>query len=101
MIPFAHILILSAVLFAIGLALVVVRKNAILVLMGIELMLNAGNLNLVAFNQKNPELLEGHLFALVVMMIAAIEAAVALAIILKVYKLFQSVNLDEINEMKG
>ncbi|MEM7549243.1 MAG: NADH-quinone oxidoreductase subunit NuoK [Bacteroidota bacterium] len=96
-----HFLILSALLFAIGFALVVTRKNSIVVLMGIELIFNAANLNLIAFNRYDPHLFQGLAFSLFVIVIAACEVAIALAIILNIYKRFQTINLDRINQMNG
>ena len=101
MIPLSHYLILSASLFSIGLAIILIRKNAILVLMGIELMFNAANINLVGFNRNFPDLLQGQTFALFIIVVAAAEAALGLAIILRIYKLFGTIDLDKINEMKG
>ncbi len=98
--PIEHLLILGALLFCIGVVVVVTRKNAIAVLIGIELMLNAGNINLVVFSQFDHNF-QGQVFALFVITIAAAEAAVALAIILKVYKYFKTVDLDKVNELKG
>ncbi|GAB3266392.1 NADH-quinone oxidoreductase subunit NuoK [Larkinella harenae] len=93
-------LLVGAALFSIGLAIVILKRHAIMVLMGIELMLNAVNLNLIAFSQNDPERLQGQLFSLFVMIVAAAEAAIALAIILQVYRHFKTVQLDEINELK-
>jgi len=93
-------LIVAAALFSIGLAIVLLKRHAIVVLMGVELMLNAVNLNLVAFSQYDPERLQGQMMTLFVMVIAAAEAAIALAIVLQVYRHFQTVQLDEINELK-
>ncbi len=96
-----HFLGLAAVLFCIGLYAVLTRRNAIGILLGIELMLNACNLNLVAFARYvNPELLQGQAFALFVIGIAAAEAAVGLAIILAVYRTMMSINVDEISLLK-
>ncbi|MDI9860632.1 MULTISPECIES: NADH-quinone oxidoreductase subunit NuoK [Bacteroidota] len=94
-----YYLLTSALLFSIGLALVVVKRNIIVVLMGIELMLNAVNVNLVAFSKNDPSL-QGQIFSLFVIVVAACEAVIALAIVLKVYEHFKTVNLDEINELK-
>jgi NADH-quinone oxidoreductase subunit K len=100
--PLEGYLIISVLLFAIGLAAVLVRRNAIAVLMGIELMLNAANLNFVAFwRYQAPARMEGQVFAVIVITLAAAEAAVALAIILSVYRRFKTVNVDQINLMKG
>ncbi len=100
MIPIEHYLYISAFLFAIGIGIVLTRKNAIMVLMGIELMLNAANLNFVAISRQHPEVIAGQFFTLFVMVIAAAEAAVALAIVLKVYRYFSTIELDKINELK-
>lgn len=101
MIPIEHYIILSAALFSIGVAVAITKKNAIVVLMGIELILNAANINLVAFSRFDPLLLQGQAFAIFVMVIAAAEAAVALAIVLKIYGYFRSIGLDELNQLKG
>jgi NADH:ubiquinone oxidoreductase subunit K len=98
--PAEHILYLSALLFSVGLMIIVVKQNAIMILLGIELMLNAANLNLVAFNQLQPGFLTGQMFALFVMVVAVTEAAVGLAIILRVYKHYQTSVPDEITELK-
>lgn len=95
------IYVLSTLLFSIGLVIVLVKRNAILVLMGIELMLNAANLNLIAFNKTVPAALDGQVFALFVMVIAVCETAVGLAIILQVYRHYHTSVPDEINELKG
>lgn len=99
--PIFHLYILSALLFSIGLMVVIMKRNAIMMLMGIELMLNAANLNLIAFNQKTPNELDGQLFSLFVMVIAVCETAVGLAIILQVYRHYGTSVPDEINELKG
>ncbi len=96
MIPTTHFLLIGAVLFCIGVAVVITKRNAIVVLMGIELILNAANLNLIAFNRQQPQNVDGQLFALFVIVVAAAEAAVALAIVLQVHRHFQTVNLDEV-----
>jgi len=93
-------LLIAAALFSIGLAIVLLKRHAIMVLMGIELMLNAVNLNLIAFSQYDPDRLQGQMFSLFVMIVAAAEAAIALAIILQVYRHYQTVQLDDINELK-
>jgi NADH:ubiquinone oxidoreductase subunit K len=95
------ILIVAALLFSIGLAVVVVKRHAIVVLMGVELMLNAANLNLVAFSQYDPDRLQGQMMTLFVLVVAAAEAAVALAIVLQVYRQFHTVQLDEVNELNN
>jgi NADH-quinone oxidoreductase subunit K len=94
---------LSALLFSIGLAGALTRRNAILVLIGIELMLNAANVNLIAFWRfgTNPEALTGVMFAIFSISVAAAEAAVGLAIILAVYRHNKTTNLNQIDSLKG
>jgi len=100
--PLEAYLIVSVLLFAIGLTAVLVRRNAIAVLMGVELMLNAANLNFVAFwRYGGAQRMEGQVFALVIITLAAAEAALALAIILSVYRRFRTVNVDQVDLMKG
>ena len=96
-------LLLSALLFSIGLAGALTRRNAILVLIGIELMLNAANLNFLAFWRygPNPEALTGIMFTIFSISIAAAEAAVGLGIILAVYRHSRTTDLDQMNSMKG
>lgn len=101
MIHLQNYLIISALLFSIGLAVAVTKRNAILILMGIELMINAVNINLVAFSQYDPNRLQGQMLALFVMVIAAAEVTVALAIIMKIYDYFKNIDLDEINQLKN
>lgn len=100
MIYIQNYLIIGALLFSVGLAVAVTKRNAILVLMGIELMLNAVNLNLIAFSQYDPNRLQGQMFALFVMVIAAAEITVALAIILKIYDYFKNIDLEATSELK-
>ncbi len=100
MISLEHFLFIGAALFCIGIVTIITKRNAIVVLMGVELILNAANINLVAFSQYDPGGLQGQLFALFVIVVAAAEAAVALAIVLKVYQYFQTLHLDKINDLK-
>jgi NADH-quinone oxidoreductase subunit K len=93
-------LMLSATLFAVGLLGVVVRRNMITVLMCIELMLNAVNINLVAFSHRLSNL-EGQIFTIFIITVAAGEAAVGLAIIIQLYRLRSSINVDEAKELHG
>lgn len=99
-IPVHIFLYLGALLFIIGL-MVVIKRNAIMVLIGIELMLNAANLNLIAFNRLYPGSLDGQMFALFVIIVAVCEAAVGLALVLRVYQHYQTSAPDEISELKG
>jgi NADH-quinone oxidoreductase subunit K len=103
MTPLAAYLLLAALLFAVGLAGALSRRNAILVLIGIELMLNAANLNFIAFWRygSNPEALSGVIFVLFAIAIAAAEAAVGLALIISIYRHFKTTNIDEVNSLKG
>ena len=101
MIPLEHFLFIAAALFCIGVAIVITKRNVIVVLMGIELILNAANINLVAFSQYDQDMLKGNMFALFIIVIATAEAAVALAIILKAYDYFKTANMDEIKDLKG
>lgn len=96
----AQYLMLSATLFAVGLVGVVIRRNMITVLMCIELMLNAVNINLIAFSHRFASL-EGQLFAIFVITVAAGEAAVGLAIIIQLYRLKSTVNVDEARTLNG
>jgi NAD(P)H-quinone oxidoreductase subunit 4L len=93
-------LILGALLFCIGVYGVIARKNAVLVLLSIELILNAVNLNLLAFalRNNNPD---GHVFALYVLAIAAAEVGVGLGLVLLIFRNKKSISLDELSEMKG
>lgn len=99
MIPVEHYILLSAFLFSAGLVIVVIKRNAIMVLIGIELILNAANINLVAFSRADSAL-TGQLLALFVIVVAVAESAVALAIIYKVYQHYESSDLDEIMDLK-
>ncbi|VTU01546.1 nadh-quinone oxidoreductase subunit k : NADH-quinone oxidoreductase subunit K OS=Blastopirellula marina DSM 3645 GN=nuoK PE=3 SV=1: Oxidored_q2 [Gemmataceae bacterium] len=95
-------LVLSAFLFACGVVCVASKRNAIGVLMGVELILNAANVNLVAFARFNPAFrLDGQVFALLVIVLAAAEAAVALAIILNFYNNHGTVDVDSADELQG
>jgi NADH:ubiquinone oxidoreductase subunit K len=97
-----HVLIVGAVLFSIGLYLALSRRNAIGILMGVELMLNAVNVTLLAFARfiESPRPLDGQIFATFVITIAAAEAAVALALAVAVYRHRETVNIDEIDVLR-
>jgi len=99
MVPLSHYLALSALLFTIGVIGVVVRRNAIVVFMCIELMLNAVNLTFIAMARSLASL-EGQVIVLFVMTVAAAEAAVGLAIIINIYRGRDTINVDEINLLK-
>lgn len=95
-----HYLIISSILFSLGIFGIITRKNAIMVLMGIELILNSANINFVAFAKYGNYGLHGQIIALFVIILAAAEAAIALAIVLNLYKTFATVNVDEIDTLK-
>lgn len=101
--PLQGYLLVSALLFAIGLAGALMRRNAIIVLIGIELMLNAANLNFIAFwrYSPNPQAATGILFVLFSIGVAAAEAAVGLALIIAVYRHFKTADVDKIDSMRG
>ncbi len=99
-VPLSWYLILSAVLFSLGVAGFLVRRNIITVFMSIELMLNAVNLSFIAFSY-NFKQVDGHIFSFFVMVVAAAEAAVGLAIILTVFKNRGTLQIDEIDSMKN
>jgi NADH:ubiquinone oxidoreductase subunit K len=96
-----HVIVLGTIVFFIGLVGVLIRRNLITMLMGVELMLNAVNINFVAFNYYlYPHRLEGHFFSLIIMAIAAAEAAVAIALIINIYRRFATVSVDKVAELK-
>ena len=93
-------LLLGAILFSIGVYGVIARKNAVMVLMSIELILNSVNINLLAFSLFNQNI-DGNVFALFIIAVAAAEVGVGLALVLLVYRNRRSISLDELSEMKG
>lgn len=96
-----HYLIVGAAMFSLGVAVVVVRRNAIAILCGLELILNGAALNFVALNRfVAPQRLDGQMFAIFVIILAAAEAAIALAILLNLYQRTQSVRVDEADRLK-
>jgi len=97
----SHFLVVSAALFALGLLGLLTRRNAVNVLMSIELMLNSANINLVAFARYGAGNLSGQLFAVFVIVVAAAEVAVALAIVLTLYRIKRSPNLDQASSLRG
>lgn len=99
-ITLTHFLLVSAALFTLGLYAVLTRRNAIMVLMGIELILNSANINFLAFSRFGGMNIEGQMAAIFVIILAAAEAAVALGIVLNIYKRFTTVNVDEISSLK-
>ena len=93
---------LSSILFSFGIYAVITRKNAVAILMGIELILNSANINFITFNRfGNFDSLDGHVFSIFVIVLAAAEAAVALAIIINLFKNIGTVDVNKAQEMKG
>jgi NADH-quinone oxidoreductase subunit K len=100
-IPIQYFLIISTLMFFIGIYGFLTRKNLITMLMSIELILNSVNINFVVFNKYlYPQNLQGHFFSLIIIAIAAAEAAVAIAIIINIYRNFRSIDVDNVDEMK-
>jgi NADH-quinone oxidoreductase subunit K len=95
-----HFQIISALLFSLGIFAVLTRRNAVMVLMGIELILNAANVNFIAFSRYSTGTLDGQAVAIFVIILAAAEVAIALAIVLNIYQNFNTVNVDEVNRLK-
>jgi NADH:ubiquinone oxidoreductase subunit K len=102
MIDLEHVLVVAALLFSIGLFVALSKRNAVGILMGIELMLNSVNLNLVGFARfvESPRPIDGQVFTVFVITVAAAEAAVALALAVAVYRLRESIDVDRLNLMK-
>ena len=99
--PLNYFLILSTLMFFIGVYGFLTRRNLITILMSVELILNSVNINFVAFNKYlYPDKLQGHFFTLFVIAVAAAEAAVAIAIIINIYRNFKSINVEETDKMK-
>ena len=100
-IPLEHFLVLSALLFSIGMYGVLTRRNAVLIIMSVELMLNAAAINMVAFAAyASPERFTGIIFAIFIITIAAAEAGLALAIVLRVFRNLGTANVDEVDRLK-
>ena len=108
-VPLETVLVVGAILFAIGLYVALAKRNAVAVLMGIELMLNAVNLTLIAFSRfvdfsrfgEGTLPIDGHVFVIFVITVAAAEAAVALALVVAVYRHRQTIDIDRINVLRG
>jgi NADH-quinone oxidoreductase subunit K len=100
MVPVSYYVALSAVLFSIGAMGVLIRRNPLVIFMSIELMLNAGNLAMVAFT-RTYLILEGQIFVFFVMTVAAAEVAVGLALIVTIFRSRHSINIDLMNNLKG
>jgi NADH:ubiquinone oxidoreductase subunit K len=101
MIPLEHFLVVSAVLFSLGVYGVLARRNAVLILMSIELMLNAASMNMVAFAvYTSPDRFIGIIFAIFIITVAAAEVGLALAIILRLFRNRRTANVDEVDQLK-
>ena len=101
MIELEHVLVVSAILFSLGVFGVLARRNAIMILLALELMLNAVNINFIAFAvYLDPDLIVGIIFAIFVITVAAAEVGLALAIVLRLYRSRSSVNVDEVSLMR-
>ena len=96
-----HFLVLSALLFCLGLFCVITRRNAIGILMGIELILNSANVNYVAFARYGNAQYDGQVFAIFVIMLAAAEAAIGLAIVLGIYRSFETIDVEATDRLRG
>ena len=99
-VPLEHVIILSIIIFSIGIMGVLFRKNAIIIFMSIELMLNAVNLSLVGFSRYYNSV-DGQVFVFLIMTLAAAEVAVGLAIIVSLFRNKQTINIDEMNILRG
>ena len=99
-VPVEHVVILSLIIFSIGILGVLIRKNAIIIFMSIELMLNAVNLSLVGFSRYYNSI-DGQVFVFLVMTLAAAEVAVGLAIIVSLFRNKNSINIDDMNILRG
>ncbi|MBG0860456.1 MAG: NADH-quinone oxidoreductase subunit NuoK [Bacteroidales bacterium] len=99
--PLQYFLILAAIMFFVGIYGFLTRRNLITILMSVELILNSVNINFLAFNRYLfPHKMEGLFFSLFVIGVAAAEAAVAIAIIINIYRRFATINVEDVNEMK-
>ena len=100
-IPLEHFLVLSALLFSLGVYGVLTRRNAVLIIMSVELMLNAASINMVAFAAyASPERFTGIIFAVFIITVAAAEAGLALAIVLRVFRNRGTANVDEVDQLR-
>ncbi|MBI2067540.1 MAG: NADH-quinone oxidoreductase subunit NuoK [Deltaproteobacteria bacterium] len=101
MVTLQSYLIVTSILFCLGLYNVITRKNAVGILMGVELILNAASLNMVAFSHFNGNDVAGNIFSLFIIVLAAAEAAVALAIVVSIYRQFHTIDAEEATTLKG
>ena len=96
-----HFLVVAAVLFTLGIVCVLTRKNAVAVMIGIELMLNAAGLNMIAFSRFGGEGVEGPVFTLFLIVLAAAEAVVALALVIALHRRLRTIDVDRADELRG
>jgi NADH:ubiquinone oxidoreductase subunit K len=96
-----HFLVVGTILFTLGVICVLTRRNAVAILIGIELILNAAGLNLIAFSRFNNQLIDGSIFVLFIIVLAAAEAVVALALILALQRRLRTVDVDQTDSLKG
>ncbi len=96
-----HYLVLSALIFSLGILCMVTKRNAIGILIGVELILNAANINLVAFSRYQTGGLDGHIFAVFVVLLAAAEAAIAIAIFMNFYNTLRTIDVDRGDQLRG
>ena len=101
MISLASYLVISMILFVIGLMVMIARKNIVAILLGIELVLNAAALNFVAYSKFVTNNLDGHIFALFIIVVAAAEAAVGLAIVIRFFQLKETIHVDEATQLRN
>ena len=101
MISLASYLIISLILFVLGLVVMISRKNIIAILLGIELVLNAAALNFVAYSRYATNNLDGHIFSLFIIVIAAAEAAVGLAIVIRFFQIKETIHIDEATQLRN
>ncbi len=100
-VPLNHFVLVSLIVFSLGLYCVLTRRNAIGILMGVELILNAANINYLAFGRYSSGAYDGQVFAIFVIMLAAAEAAIGLAIVLGIYQTFQTIDVEATETLRG
>lgn len=101
MISLSAYLLISIILFCVGLAVMISRKNVVAILLGIELLLNAASLNFVAYSKFTTNNLDGHIFSLFIIVVAAAEAAVGLAIVIRFFQLRETIHIDEATQLRN
>lgn len=101
MISLASYLIISLVLFVVGLVVIIARKNIVAILLGIELVLNAAALNFVAYSRYVTNDLDGHIFGLFIIVIAAAESAIGLAIVIRFFQIKETIHIDEATQLRN